>query len=312
MKISLYTPKHHDLIYDVGLHKGEDAEFYLRKGFRVVAFEADSDLIAFCKERLKEFIDRGQLTIVQGAIVDPDLIGDGHKTVPFYKNSEVSVWGTVRADWVDRNARLGASSSVTEVAAINFADAIRQYGVPYFMKIDIEGCDTVCVSALSEFEERPTYISIESDKTGLESIEREIDLFIKLGYTSFQAVEQSAIPVSQSPPHPPREGKYVAQRFEKGSSGLFGLDLEDQWKSRREILRQYRFIWLGFFLLGDEGIMIKWKFRGSGRLRLLAQRVVRHFTHAAVPGWYDTHARHSCADASNVVLRDKTANKSFA
>ena len=312
MKTPLYAPKQPDLIYDVGLHKGEDAEFYLRKGFRVVAFEADSDLIALCTKRLKEFIDQGQLTIVHGAIVDPNLIGDGRKTVPFYKNWDVSAWGTVRADWVERNARLGTSSSVTEVAAINFADAIRQFGVPYFMKIDIEGCDTVCVSALSEFEERPTYISIESDKTGIEIIKLEIDLFTKLGYTSFQAVEQSAIPVSQSPPHPPREGKYVAQRFENGSSGLFGLDLEDQWKSKHEILRQYRLIRLGFFLLGDDGIMIKWKFRGSDRLRLLAERVVRHFTHAAVPGWYDTHARHSCADASRIVLRDKTANKSFA
>jgi FkbM family methyltransferase len=312
MKTPLYAPKHPDLIYDVGLHKGEDAEFYLRKGFRVVAFEADSDLIAFCTKRLTEFIDQGQLTIVQGAIADPNLIGDGRKTVPFYKNWDVSAWGTVRADWVDRNARLGTASTVTEVPAINFADAIRQFGVPYFMKIDIEGCDTVCVSALSEFEERPTYISIESDKTGIENIEREIDLFTKLGYTSFQAVEQSAIPLSQSPPHPPREGKYVAQRFENGSSGLFGLDLEDQWKSRQEILRQYRLIRLGFLLLGDDGIMIKWKFRGSDRLRLLTERVVRHFTHAAVPGWYDTHARHSCADASHVVPHDKTASKSFA
>ena len=29
-----------NLIYDVGLHKGEDSEFYLKKGFRVVAIEA--------------------------------------------------------------------------------------------------------------------------------------------------------------------------------------------------------------------------------------------------------------------------------
>ena len=28
MEIPVRTPKHHDLIYDVGLHKGEDAEFY--------------------------------------------------------------------------------------------------------------------------------------------------------------------------------------------------------------------------------------------------------------------------------------------
>jgi hypothetical protein len=32
--------KHADLVYDVGFHQGEDTAFYLKKGFRVVAFEA--------------------------------------------------------------------------------------------------------------------------------------------------------------------------------------------------------------------------------------------------------------------------------
>ena len=39
----LDTPKHADLIYDVGMHRGEDTAFYLRKGFRVVAVEADQN-----------------------------------------------------------------------------------------------------------------------------------------------------------------------------------------------------------------------------------------------------------------------------
>ena len=33
--------KYRDLLYDVGMHRGEDAEFYLRKGFRVIGFDAD-------------------------------------------------------------------------------------------------------------------------------------------------------------------------------------------------------------------------------------------------------------------------------
>src|SRR5271157_4948051 len=93
MECPFDTPKHHDLIYDVGLHKGEDAEFYLRKGFRVVAFEADPDLIASCRERLKGFLDHGQLTIVEGAIVGIDVIESGQKKVRFYKNHDKSVWG---------------------------------------------------------------------------------------------------------------------------------------------------------------------------------------------------------------------------
>jgi hypothetical protein len=36
-----------DLIYDIGLHKGEDSEFYLKKGFRVVAIEALPSLTLF-------------------------------------------------------------------------------------------------------------------------------------------------------------------------------------------------------------------------------------------------------------------------
>jgi FkbM family methyltransferase len=300
-EISVYTPKHLDLIYDVGLHKGEDAEFYLRKGFRVVAFEADSDLIACCKERLKEFLDNGQLTIIEGAIVHPDSISAGHKTVPFYKNRDSSVWGTVRADWAERNARLGTSSSVIELDAINFADAIREHGVPYFMKIDVEGCDTVCVGALSEFEERPTYISIESDKTSFSNIEHEIDLFTKLGYTSFKAVEQSMIPRVQSPPYPAREGKYASHHFEEGSSGLFGSELTGEWKTRQGILRRFRLIFLGYLLVGDDGIMRKWRFRGADLLRRLTGRVLGLLTHTAVPGWYDTHARHSSVDAANVM-----------
>ena len=101
-----YIPKHRDLIYDVGLHKGEDAEFYLRKGFRVVGFEADPDLIASCRERLSEFIDSGQLMLVEGAIVDPGSIDANKRTVKFFKNCDVSVWGTVFADWVHRKLKV--------------------------------------------------------------------------------------------------------------------------------------------------------------------------------------------------------------
>ena len=90
-----HTPKHNDLIYDVGMHKGEDAEFYLRKGFRVVAFEANPELIASCKQRLRDFLDHGQLTIVEGAIVEPDLIAGGQKTVQFYGGKDPALYEIV-------------------------------------------------------------------------------------------------------------------------------------------------------------------------------------------------------------------------
>jgi FkbM family methyltransferase len=293
------TAKHRDLIYDVGMHRGEDTEFYLQKGFRVVAFEADPELVNSCRIKFNEFINQGKLTIMEGAIVDPDK--SGQKKVSFYKNNTESIWGTTCIDWAERNKKFGTDSSLIEVDIVNFEDAIKEHGIPYYMKVDIEGCDAICLNALKRFRERPDYISIESDKTSFANIRNEIDLFVSLGYDSFQAVEQSAKATSQSPPLPPREGNYVAHHFDEVSSGLFGAELDDKWKSKHEILCLYRFILMGYYLLGDNGIMNRWKFPGAGRLRSLAWRFLKLFTRApAIPGWYDTHARHSCTNVRSM------------
>ncbi len=57
-----------DLIFDVGLHKGEDTEFYLKKGFRVVGIEASSELCEVASQRLSSYVTSGQLTILNAAI----------------------------------------------------------------------------------------------------------------------------------------------------------------------------------------------------------------------------------------------------
>jgi FkbM family methyltransferase len=286
------TPKHNDLVYDVGMHKGEDTEFYLRKGFRVIAFEADPDLIHYCKDRLQQFIDEGRLIIVEGAIVDRQAADTAGKVI-FYKNDSVSVWGTVCPAWAERNNQLGRSSRALEVNVVDFAGILRRTGIPHYMKIDIEGADMACVKALKQFEVRPNYISIESSKTSLASIKRELHCLVDLGYNSFQAVEQSSVPSTHTPPNPAREGNYVAHRFQYGSSGLFGSELSGKWKSYRQIVNQYWIVRLGYLLEGDGGIAHRWNVRGAWRFRSLLRRTLCSLTKAPVPGWYDTHARHS-------------------
>lgn len=285
------TPKHPDLIFDVGAHRGEDAEYYLRKGFRVIAIEADPDLATACRARLRSFIDAGRCTLIEGAIVGPEVLASGQRTVRFYKNDANPVWGTVRAEWADRNARLGAASRSIDVPALDFGDVLRAHGIPHYMKVDIEGVDMVCVRALGAFEWRPDYVSLESDKTSFANIAREVAELRALGYDAFQAVEQSAVPL-QVAPSPPREGGYVAHRFPEGASGLFGAELPGAWRTEREVLRQFRAIRLGYWLLGDDGVMNAWRFRGHGRLRTFATAQLRRVTEGEVPGWHDLHARH--------------------
>jgi FkbM family methyltransferase len=285
------TPKHDDLIFDVGLHTGQDTEFYLRKGFRVVAFDADPDLVRECRERFASYIADERLVIVEGAIVVSDT-GDIPRTLTFYKNEGNSQWGTTSPDWVKRNERKGKPSQAVEVETIDFIAALRQYGIPHYLKIDIEGMDMMCVHALERFRERPDYVSIESDKTSFERIASEIETLSALGYDAFQAVEQSEIPERQLAPKPAREGTYVDFPFPFGTSGLFGAELGGTWSSARAILRRYRFIRLGYYLVGDEGLLIRHRFFGARKLRALTRFVLRPLTGGVVPGWYDTHARH--------------------
>jgi hypothetical protein len=53
-----------DLIFDVGMHKGQDTAFYLAKGFRVVAIEANLSLVRWARFRFRREIKRGQLKIL--------------------------------------------------------------------------------------------------------------------------------------------------------------------------------------------------------------------------------------------------------
>jgi len=48
------------LIYDVGMHKGEDTDFYLKKGFDVVGIEADPTLVVGLRERFAKELDSGR------------------------------------------------------------------------------------------------------------------------------------------------------------------------------------------------------------------------------------------------------------
>src|SRR5262245_43578507 len=53
-----------DLIYDVGMEDGTDTGFYLKKGFRVVAVEADPELASRARERFSDEIAAGRLVVL--------------------------------------------------------------------------------------------------------------------------------------------------------------------------------------------------------------------------------------------------------
>jgi FkbM family methyltransferase len=285
-----YTKKHEDLVYDVGMHKGEDTDYYLRKGFRVIGFEADPDLVEQCRNRFKEEIENGKLIVVEGAITELSSGKTKDKAIRFFKNKSNSVWGTVADDWAHRNEILGTSNEIIEVPVVNFSECLKKSGIPHYLKIDIEGMDTVCLKALIHFEQKPDYVSIESEKVSCDKLIKEIELLKQLGYKGFKAIQQSGIS-NQKEPNPSKEGVYASYQFREGSSGLFGADLPSKWKDDKQILDQYKLIFLQYRLFGDYGSLTRF-FAGKVLIRIL-QRLLRK----PLPGWYDTHAKHSSVDS---------------
>src|SRR5260370_36673955 len=52
------------LIYDVGMHNGDDTAYYLWRGFRVVAIEPNPELVATAANRFRREIEAGNLKIL--------------------------------------------------------------------------------------------------------------------------------------------------------------------------------------------------------------------------------------------------------
>lgn len=261
-----------DLIMDVGVHKGEDTEFYLQKGFRVVGVEAFPPLYQAARDRLGHYIDTGRLILLNVAI------SERTESVIFHANVEESAWGTTSNEWAGRNERLGTRSVQTCVQGRRFEEILGEFGIPYYLKVDIEGADILCANALRQFEDRPKFFSLESTKTSWEGLLGEFAVFRELGYDRFKVVQQEDVP-SQIAPFPPLEGKYVSHRFAAGASGLFGNEAPGRWMTESEAVKAYRRIFRTYRTFGDDGFAKHWRF-GNVLRRLLRPRV----------GWYDTHA----------------------
>ncbi|MGA2794178.1 MAG: FkbM family methyltransferase [Roseiarcus sp.] len=199
-------------ILDVGLHIGDDTDFYLKKGFEVVAVEANPQLAAQCEQRFSSAIAEGRLVIVNGAITSRG------ENFPFFINPRLTEWSSA-----DRSlaARDGGAVEEISVPGIDLGDVIKNFGQPYYVKIDIEGADRIALSQIPK-EYLPKYFSMESN-----SISPLVDLH-DMGYNRFKVVNQANY-YAFKPPFPALEGEYVEHTFSIHSSGLFGEETAGHW-----------------------------------------------------------------------------------
>ena len=215
------------LIFDIGMHVGQDTEYYLKKGFRVVAVEANPSLALRAREVFKEYVQNDRLVIINKGISSQSF-----SSIPFYVNQVDSAWSS----FVESIGSRGGSSEMIYVDVISFEQLLDEFGCPYYLKIDIEGLDLEVIKSLRGVNVRPKYLSAEN---GQEAMIREL---AGLGYDSFKFINQA--PIGGRKCHTPsREGLDVEHVFQHGSSGEFGEDTPGDWLSLNQVIEVSNRYW---------------------------------------------------------------------
>jgi FkbM family methyltransferase len=264
------------------MHMGEDTEFYLSRGCRVVGVEPNPELLPLLQQKFCSQLKSGQLHIVDRAI------SRAAGTAQLAVIEDKSIHSSTSPAFIERSKNLGFGMNFFEVQTVAFEDILHKYGTPYYLKIDIEGMDMACVEALHCVAQRPRYVSFESSVTmATAKVEDRFSEFAHLwvlGYRHFKYVDQAALGNLENTLLQ-EEGPPLRYTYRKNSSGPFGEESPGKWCEIDTGLKQMQ--WhircqntLG---LGGPHSMRVWS-RVGRRIRRIAKRLPSH-------SWYDLHAR---------------------
>lgn len=213
-----------DVIFDIGMSEGDDTDFYLKKGFRVLGVEADPSMQEQLKMRFAAELASDRLRILNRAAFSRSgetiaflISGDqGHSHIATYKRPDDDTAKPVTAE------------------TVSWADLISVWGVPHYCKVDIEGAET---SFLTSMRNSPlaAYISVECHAFD------PIEQLHELGYRSFRLVHQNSHNAFLAP-NPPLEGNLVRGHDFKHASGYFGRELWGHWLTYRDTVTAFEAI----------------------------------------------------------------------
>lgn len=171
-----------ELIFDVGMHNGNDTAYYLASGYDVVAVEANPELCKAAEERFPAEIAAGRLIVHNVGIAEQD------GQLEFW----VSDWSEWSSFHKEQATKGGISASPVAVPTMHFADLLNKYPAALFTKIDIERNDTLCIHELERCSSLPTYVYFELSFEGTEAV-ADIQFLTKLGYHEFKCIRQNEL-----------------------------------------------------------------------------------------------------------------------
>jgi FkbM family methyltransferase len=211
----------------------------------VIAVEANPLLAQRARIRFRAEIASGQM------VIESLGISDHPGKMPFWINEERDVFSSFDRT---RASREGMKCRSVDVECVTLDTLLKKHGVPYYLKLDVEGAETHCLRCLQSLG-FPEYISVEA-----ESLEYLILLW-QLGYRQFKIVDQmrhnSRFPdftndniFSRLAKRACRcadrfKNRVVRVAFPRGCSGPFGEDTAGSWQPIEEVAYNWLHLYFG-------------------------------------------------------------------
>lgn len=231
------------IIYDLGANNGNNIEYYLLKSDLIIAVEANPRLCDFIRKKFKQEIDNKKL-IVENCILTSD---PSEAPKEFYIHKE----NHLLSQFPKPDNKNINDFYIERVSSKKVENIIKEYGDPFYVKIDLEKYDHEILFELLNNKIIPNYISVEANT---------VDVFctlVSLGnYKSFKLVNGEDVHITYQNIQIETLNALKNFKFLKNSAGPFGNDINGPWISRDNF----------FYLLAKE--KLGWKDIHCSRINL--------------------------------------------
>ena len=178
--------KRGDLVFDIGANKGAKAMALLSLGARVVAVEPNPACTKAILDENRKAVAKGSLQVECAAVAAQA----GEMTLTIFDSEADMTSGS--AEFLNYARTVGYTDTRSVTArATTLDNLIEQFGLPAFLKIDVEGMDADALRGLSS---KPSYLSFEYNTAGtlLENTRECFRQAVRLGFTEANLTEATA------------------------------------------------------------------------------------------------------------------------
>ena len=164
-----------NLIFDIGANKGKSSDIFINKCEKIICFEPNPSLV----KSLKKKYNNSKIEVDSRAISDKSGIQE-------FNISNADTISTLSSDWI-YNSRFSKKyqwDNKIMVETITLSDAIKDYGVPDYIKIDTEGYEYEILTNFNELLPK-TLFAFEWAEEQKNKIKKTLSHLKNIGYNNF-------------------------------------------------------------------------------------------------------------------------------